>query len=42
MYMHGAFPAISGASIVLKIGIHQGQAGRKEVRGGEEEGWSGE
>jgi hypothetical protein len=26
---------------VLKIGIHQGQAGRKGVRGGEEEGWSG-
>jgi hypothetical protein len=28
------------APLVLKIGIHQGQAGRKGVRGGEEEGWS--
>jgi hypothetical protein len=29
------------APLVLKFGIHQGQAGRKGVRGGEEEGWSG-
>jgi hypothetical protein len=29
------------APIVLKIGIHQGQAGRKGVRRGEEEEWSG-
>jgi hypothetical protein len=29
------------APLVLKIGIHQGQARRKGVRGGEEEGWSG-
>jgi hypothetical protein len=29
------------APLVLKIGIHQGQAGRKGVRGGEEEEWSG-
>jgi hypothetical protein len=28
------------APLVFKIGIHQGQAGRKGVRGGEEEGWS--
>jgi hypothetical protein len=28
------------APLVLKFGIHQGQAGRKGVRGGEEEGWS--
>jgi hypothetical protein len=27
--------------LVLKIGIHQGQTGRKGVRGGEEVGWSG-
>jgi hypothetical protein len=27
--------------LVLKFGIHQEQAGRKGVRGGEEEGWSG-
>jgi hypothetical protein len=29
------------APLVFKIGIHRGQAGRKGVRGGEEEGWSG-
>jgi hypothetical protein len=29
------------APLVLKIGIHQGQTGRKGVRGGEEKGWSG-
>jgi hypothetical protein len=29
------------APLALKIGSHQGQAGRKGVRGGEEEGWSG-
>jgi hypothetical protein len=29
------------APLVLKIGIHQGQAGRKGVRGVEEEGRSG-
>jgi hypothetical protein len=29
------------APLVLKIGIYQGQAGRKGVRRGEEEGWSG-
>jgi hypothetical protein len=29
------------APLVLKIGIHQGQAGRKAVRGVEDEGWSG-
>jgi hypothetical protein len=29
------------APLVLKIGIHQEQTGRKGVRGGEEEGWSG-
>jgi hypothetical protein len=29
------------APLVLKFGIHQGQAGRKGVRRGEEEGKSG-
>jgi hypothetical protein len=29
------------APLVLKFGIHHGQARRKGVRGGEEEGWSG-
>jgi hypothetical protein len=29
------------APLVLKFGIHQGQAGRKGVRGVEEEGISG-
>jgi hypothetical protein len=29
------------APLVLKFGIHQGQAERKGVREGEEEGWSG-
>jgi hypothetical protein len=29
------------APLVLKFGIHLKQAGRKGVRGGEEEGWSG-
>jgi hypothetical protein len=29
------------APLVLKFGIHHGQTGRKGVRGGEEEGWSG-
>jgi hypothetical protein len=28
------------APLVLKFGIHLGLAGRKGVRGGEEEGWS--
>jgi hypothetical protein len=28
------------APLVLKFGIHLGQAGRKRVRGVEEEGWS--
>jgi hypothetical protein len=42
--IHGAFPAISGASknIVLKFGIHQEQSGRKGVRRGEEERMSRE
>jgi hypothetical protein len=30
----------SVAPLVLKFGIHQAQAWRKGVRGGEEEGWS--
>jgi hypothetical protein len=29
------------APLVFKFGIHLGKAGRKGVRGGEEEGWSG-
>jgi hypothetical protein len=40
MYIHGAETATSGASGV-KIWHPPRKAGRKGVRGGEEEGWSG-
>jgi hypothetical protein len=40
MYTHGAVSVISGASSV-KNWLHQEQTGRKGVRGGEEEVWSG-
>jgi hypothetical protein len=39
-YIHGA-NLLPVAPLVLKFGIHLGEAGRKGVRGGEEEGWSG-
>jgi hypothetical protein len=42
LYIQGPEPATSGASgVKIWHTVHLGQAGRKGVRSGEEEGWSG-